>query len=94
MVRTTLVVLPAALAALAYSDIGTSFLWAGAAALVGAVLTGEKTRLLLMDWAIVLLLLYEIPSLTFSRYASNGLPSAKVVCGSAICYFLEKKGTA
>lgn len=58
--------------------------------LAAIVLLGEKARLLVPDWAIVLLVLYEIPSLTFSRYASNGLLSARVVCGASICYFLVR----
>lgn len=76
--------------ALSYFDAGNLLQWVGAAVLAVVALLGEKVPLLPPDWAIVMLLLYEIPSLTFSRYASSGLLSARVVCGATICYFLVR----
>ncbi|MGO9229862.1 MAG: O-antigen ligase family protein [Bryobacteraceae bacterium] len=90
VLRPALAVLPAALAALAYFDTGSALLWLGAAALAAAGLLGERARLQLADWGVVLALAYEIPSLANSRYAVNGLPYAKVLCCAAACYFLVR----
>jgi O-antigen ligase len=81
-------VIPAALVALAYFDTGKSLLWLGAAALVAVAVLTERVRLRWPDLGIVLVLAYEIPSLANSRYATNGLPYAKVLCCAAVCYFL------
>lgn len=90
VVRLALVVLPATMAALAYFDTRNSLLWAGAAILTVAVLLAARVRLILPDWAIVLALAYEIPSLANARYAANGLPFAKVLCVAAVSYFLVR----
>jgi O-antigen ligase len=90
--KPVLVGLPAALVAFSYFGTGDSLLWIGAAVLAAIILLGETAPLLLPDWAVVLMLLYEVPSLIFSRYASNGLLSVRVVCGAAICYFLVRLG--
>ena len=79
-----------ALTALAYFDIGNSVLWASAAVLAVVVLLSENVRLILPDWAIVLALVYEIPSLANARYGANGSPFAKVLCVAAVCYLLVR----
>ena len=85
-----LAVFPVALVALAYFNAGNSLLWLGAVALAVVVLLAGSARLLLPDWCVALALIYEIPSLVNSRYAANGLPFAKVLCATAICYFLVR----
>src|ERR1035438_4822175 len=81
--KPVLVGLPAALVAFSYFGTGDSLLWIGAAVLAAIILLGETAPLLLPDWAVVLMLLYEVPSLIFSRYASNGLLSVRTETGTA-----------
>jgi hypothetical protein len=81
--KPVLVGLPAALVAFSYFGTGDSLLWIGAAVLAAIILLGETAPLLLPDWAVVLMMLYEVPSLIFSRYASNGLLSVRTETGTA-----------
>ena len=82
---------PPLLIALAYYGVGSVLLWLSAAILV-AVGLGRSTPLRLhpLDWAVLAVWTYEIPSLAMSRYSANSLAAAKVVCAGALLYFLAR----
>jgi O-antigen ligase len=43
-----------------------------------------------LDWAVLLVLVYEVPSLLLSRYPANGLRAATTVCVAGLLYFLVR----
>jgi O-antigen ligase len=40
-----------------------------------------------LDWGVLMVLLYEIPSLWLSRFPANGVASARIVCAAVLFYF-------
>jgi hypothetical protein len=47
-------------------------------------------RLSRLDWGVLLLLIYEIPSLLLSRYPANGAWANKALCLGALVYFVVR----
>jgi len=56
--------------------------------LLAAFLPGSGTlRLCLLDWFVLLVLTYEIPSLAMSQYSANGLRAAMTALLASLLYF-------
>jgi O-antigen ligase len=77
--------------AIAYIRIGSlPFLLSGAVLLAAWLSGAGPLRLRPLDWAVLLVLVYEVPSLLLSRYPANGLRTATTVCVAALLYFLVR----
>src|SRR5579872_2734609 len=69
---------------------GHGFLFFSAFLLMGSACFSSRSRLVPMDWAMLLVLPYEILSPVFSRYPANGLLAARIACAAALLYFLAR----
>jgi O-antigen ligase len=90
--RTTLAVVAIPIfLGLAYIGTGSlALLLSGAVLLAGIPPGVGVARLRPLDWAMLLVLVYEIPLLLFSRYPANGLRGATTVCVAALFYLLAR----
>jgi O-antigen ligase len=63
---------------------------AAALLLVAVLFRAAKASLCPLDWVVLLVLLYEIPSLWASRFPANGASSARIVCAAVLLYFAAR----
>jgi O-antigen ligase len=76
---------------LAYIGTGSLPLALSGAVLLAGLLFGVRaTPLRAGDWAMLLVLVYEIPSLLFSQYSANGLRTTATMCLATLLYFLAR----
>src|SRR5260370_30239222 len=75
----------------AYAGTGSFPLLLSGVGLLAALLSQPITSCLRpQDWGVLLVLVYEIPSLLLSRLPANGLRAATTVCVAALLYFLVR----
>jgi len=60
---------------------------AGVLLLTAVLSPARKAPLRPLDWGMLLILLYEVPSLWLSRFPANGMSSARIVCSAVLFYF-------
>ena len=77
-----------ALCVLVYNNAESRCLLLSGAVLVAGCLFGAARRLHALDWAILLVLVYEIPSLLVSHYPANGLWGVRTLWTAVLFYFL------
>jgi O-antigen ligase len=76
---------------LAYYGIGDTALLLVSTVVPSAVLLPRaKIRLYSLDWAVLLVLTSEVPSLLLSQYSANSSLCARIVCVSVLYYFLAR----
>jgi O-antigen ligase len=94
IVEWVLPIVSTALAALAYYGVNSIPVLLAVAMVAAALLSWpERANLSLLDWAMLLVLLYELPSLLLSRYPANGAPAARIVCNAVMYYLLARLAT-
>jgi O-antigen ligase len=80
-----------ALLILSYGSAGTTFsCLAASALLIGFGWSVRKARANSLDWAMLLVAVYEIPSLLLSHYPANGIQTTTIILLAVSCYLLTR----